>query len=198
MTLSEIRASNGPADNDERDRQQEQDIVHEGERVLVDDRPVGARRAGRRRVPLSLGAAAMTSASASPGPGSASAWRAGVIVGVGVAPVVTVTVIVDSLPAPCQCDRENRQAAPMLLRWTRPRPAKSLRRRTAGRRTTWSRAARDDRFRRRLRYHQARWREAHGHPIGSQPIDPRPDERARRLVGSRLPLAYAARPARTS
>jgi hypothetical protein len=45
-------------------------------------------------------------------------------------------------------------------------------------------------FRRRLRYHQAQWREANGHPIGSQPIVPRPDGRSR-LVGSRLPLAYA-------
>ncbi len=46
-------------------------------------------------------------------------------------------------------------------------------------------------FRRRLRYRNARWREAHGHPIGTQPIDPRPDDRAPRLVGSRIPLAYA-------
>jgi hypothetical protein len=46
-------------------------------------------------------------------------------------------------------------------------------------------------FRRRLRYHQARWREANGHPIGSQPIAPRPDGGPARLVGSRLPLAYA-------
>jgi hypothetical protein len=45
-------------------------------------------------------------------------------------------------------------------------------------------------FRRMLRYHQAQWREANGHPIGSQPIAPRPDQSAR-LVGSRLPLAYA-------
>ena len=45
-------------------------------------------------------------------------------------------------------------------------------------------------FRRRLRYHQAQWREAQGHPIGSQPIAPRPDGSGR-LVGSRLPLAYA-------
>jgi hypothetical protein len=45
-------------------------------------------------------------------------------------------------------------------------------------------------FRRRLRYHQARWREAHGHPIGSQPIAPRDGEHSR-PVGSRLPLAYA-------
>jgi hypothetical protein len=45
-------------------------------------------------------------------------------------------------------------------------------------------------FRRRVRYHQARWREAKGHPIGSQPIAPRKGERAR-LVGSRLPLGYA-------
>jgi hypothetical protein len=46
-------------------------------------------------------------------------------------------------------------------------------------------------FRRRLRYHQAQWREANGHPIGSQPIAPRPDGGPARLVGSRLPLAYA-------
>jgi hypothetical protein len=46
-------------------------------------------------------------------------------------------------------------------------------------------------FRRRLRYHQARWREANGHPIGSQPIAPRPDGGPARPVGSRLPLAYA-------
>lgn len=45
-------------------------------------------------------------------------------------------------------------------------------------------------FRRRLRYHQARWREANGHPIGSQPIAPR-EGTPSRLVGSRLPLAYA-------
>jgi hypothetical protein len=46
-------------------------------------------------------------------------------------------------------------------------------------------------FRRRLRYQQARWRDAHGHPIGSQPIVPRPDRAPARPVGSRLPLAYA-------
>jgi hypothetical protein len=46
-------------------------------------------------------------------------------------------------------------------------------------------------FRRRLRYHQARWREANAYPIGSQPIAPRPDDRPARPVGSRLPLAYA-------
>jgi len=45
-------------------------------------------------------------------------------------------------------------------------------------------------FRRGLRYHQARWREANGHPIGSHPIAPRP-ERPARPVGSRLPLDYA-------
>ena len=45
-------------------------------------------------------------------------------------------------------------------------------------------------FRRRLRYHQAQWREANGHPIGSQPIAPKPGGPPR-LVGSRLPLAYA-------
>jgi hypothetical protein len=46
-------------------------------------------------------------------------------------------------------------------------------------------------FRRRLRYHQAQWREANGHPVGSQPIAPRPGGGPARLVGSRLPLAYA-------
>ncbi len=45
-------------------------------------------------------------------------------------------------------------------------------------------------FRRRLRYHQSKWREAQGHPIGSQPIAPKPAG-AGRLVGGRLPLDYA-------
>jgi hypothetical protein len=45
-------------------------------------------------------------------------------------------------------------------------------------------------FRRRLRYHQARWREARGHPIGSHPIVPRAGAQSR-PVGSRLPLQYA-------
>jgi hypothetical protein len=45
-------------------------------------------------------------------------------------------------------------------------------------------------FRQRTRYHQALWREAHGHPIGSQPYGPRPDGKPVRLVGSRLPLDY--------
>jgi PD-(D/E)XK nuclease superfamily len=45
-------------------------------------------------------------------------------------------------------------------------------------------------FRRTTRYHQTLWREAHGHPIGSQPFAPRPGGQMR-LVGSRLPLAYA-------
>jgi hypothetical protein len=45
-------------------------------------------------------------------------------------------------------------------------------------------------FRRRLRYHQAQWREANGHPIGSQPIVPR-EGKPSRSVGSRLPLDYA-------
>jgi hypothetical protein len=46
-------------------------------------------------------------------------------------------------------------------------------------------------FRRRLRFHQAQWREAHGHPIGTQPIVPKPDGKPVRTVGSRLPLDYA-------
>ena len=45
-------------------------------------------------------------------------------------------------------------------------------------------------FRRGLRYHQARWREAKGLPIGSQPIVPR-DGQPSRPVGSRLPLEHA-------
>jgi PD-(D/E)XK nuclease superfamily len=45
-------------------------------------------------------------------------------------------------------------------------------------------------FRRGLRYHQSQWRDANGHPVGSQPIVPRPGVRPRR-VGSRLPLPYA-------
>jgi hypothetical protein len=46
-------------------------------------------------------------------------------------------------------------------------------------------------FRRRLRYHQSQWREAQGHPIGSQPIAPRPDGGPARLVGSRVELGHA-------
>jgi hypothetical protein len=45
-------------------------------------------------------------------------------------------------------------------------------------------------LRRRLRLHQARWRERHGHPIGSQPIAPK--GKPSRPVGSRLPLDYAS------
>jgi hypothetical protein len=47
-------------------------------------------------------------------------------------------------------------------------------------------------FRRGLRLHQARWRQAQGHPIGSQPIVPRAGARSR-PVGSRLPLEHARR-----
>jgi hypothetical protein len=47
-------------------------------------------------------------------------------------------------------------------------------------------------FRRALRFQQARWREANGHPIGSQPIVPKPGDRvAARPVGSRLPFNYS-------
>jgi hypothetical protein len=46
-------------------------------------------------------------------------------------------------------------------------------------------------FRRAARLQQARWREAKGHPIGSQPIRPPADGRAARPVGSRLPYDYA-------
>ena len=45
-------------------------------------------------------------------------------------------------------------------------------------------------YRRRLRYHQARWREANGHPVGSQPMVPRAGTPSR-PVGSRLQLDYA-------
>ena len=45
-------------------------------------------------------------------------------------------------------------------------------------------------FRQRARLHQAKWREANGHPIGSHPIAPR-DGQQSRPVGSRLPLDYA-------
>jgi hypothetical protein len=45
-------------------------------------------------------------------------------------------------------------------------------------------------FRQRLRLHQARWREANGHPIGTQPIVPR-EGKPSRPVGTRLPLDYA-------
>jgi hypothetical protein len=45
-------------------------------------------------------------------------------------------------------------------------------------------------FRRRARFHQARWRDANKHPIGTQPIAPLSGKPSR-LVGSRLPLAYA-------
>ncbi len=46
-------------------------------------------------------------------------------------------------------------------------------------------------FRCEARYHQARWREANKHPIGTQPIVPKPGDRRVRKVGSRLPLGYA-------
>ena len=45
-------------------------------------------------------------------------------------------------------------------------------------------------FRRRLRLQQSRWREAHGHPAGTQPIVPKAGKPSR-PVGSRLPLEYA-------
>jgi hypothetical protein len=44
-------------------------------------------------------------------------------------------------------------------------------------------------FRQRTRWQQAVWRERHGHPIGSQPIRPRPGQ-PMRPVGSRIPLEY--------
>ena len=47
-------------------------------------------------------------------------------------------------------------------------------------------------FRQRTRLHQGHWREAHGHPIGSQPYSLRPGVDAR-PVGSRIPLEYGRR-----
>jgi hypothetical protein len=44
-------------------------------------------------------------------------------------------------------------------------------------------------FRQAARLDQARWRDAHGHPIGQQPFTTRPGVDAR-LVGSRIPLEY--------
>jgi hypothetical protein len=44
-------------------------------------------------------------------------------------------------------------------------------------------------FRRALRLQQAQWREVAGHPMGTQPVVPRPGKAAR-PVGSRLPLDY--------
>ena len=44
-------------------------------------------------------------------------------------------------------------------------------------------------FRQQTRLHQARWREVHGHPIGTQPHRPRPGVETR-PVGSRVPLDY--------
>jgi hypothetical protein len=45
-------------------------------------------------------------------------------------------------------------------------------------------------FRRWVRFQQACWREANGHPMGTQPILPRPGGPPARPVGSRLPLKY--------
>lgn len=44
-------------------------------------------------------------------------------------------------------------------------------------------------FRQATRLHQARWRVAHGHPIGTQPMNPRPGTDGR-PVGNRIPLGY--------
>jgi PD-(D/E)XK nuclease superfamily protein len=45
-------------------------------------------------------------------------------------------------------------------------------------------------FRRAARLHHARWRDARGLPIGTQPLVPQPNTPSR-LVGSRLPVEYA-------
>ncbi len=47
-------------------------------------------------------------------------------------------------------------------------------------------------FRRSMRWREASWREQMGHPIGTQPLRPRPGKDSR-LVGSRLSLEYAER-----
>ncbi len=46
-------------------------------------------------------------------------------------------------------------------------------------------------FRRATRYHQHRWRQTNHHPIGTQPMVPKPGDARVRPVGSRLPLDYA-------
>jgi hypothetical protein len=46
-------------------------------------------------------------------------------------------------------------------------------------------------FRRAARLHQARWRDAHHLPIGTQPFAPKDGDDRWRYVGSRLPLAFA-------
>lgn len=53
-------------------------------------------------------------------------------------------------------------------------------------------------FRRRLRYHQARWREMNGHPVGSQPIAPIPGGGSGRLVGTICRSPTLESPVRTS
>jgi hypothetical protein len=45
-------------------------------------------------------------------------------------------------------------------------------------------------FRQRTRLDQARWREAHGHPMDTQPYRPHPNRPPARPVGSRIPLDY--------
>jgi hypothetical protein len=46
-------------------------------------------------------------------------------------------------------------------------------------------------FRRVARLHQGRWRDANNHPIGTQPINPKPGDTRVRRVGSRMPLDHA-------
>ncbi len=46
-------------------------------------------------------------------------------------------------------------------------------------------------FRQSLRFHQAKWRQANGHPIGTQPLAPRPTDSKVAAVGSRIPIEYA-------
>lgn len=46
-------------------------------------------------------------------------------------------------------------------------------------------------FRQQARLHQARWRDANKHPLGTQPINPKPGDTRVRTVGSRMPLDYA-------
>ena len=48
-------------------------------------------------------------------------------------------------------------------------------------------------FRREARYRQAQWREANRHPIGTQPIVPKPGDARVRSMGSRMPFEYARR-----
>ena len=78
MTASETSASKGRPDEDEREAQQEEDVVDEGEDVLADDGRVGAgRRRGRRCCPRPRARRSAASASVRPGRAACRAARCG-------------------------------------------------------------------------------------------------------------------------